>query len=66
MGVVKETMQPSHILLWLHPDAVLKDKKKRVLSENPGATSSELSPLYSANLVERLYEKWSSKGISLL
>jgi len=29
MGVVKEPMQPSQISLWLHPDPVLKDKKKR-------------------------------------
>src|SRR5918997_234989 len=29
VGVVKETMQPKHISLWLHPDGTLKDKKKR-------------------------------------
>jgi hypothetical protein len=22
------TMQPAHVSLWLHPDSVLKDKKK--------------------------------------
>ena len=29
VGVVKETMQPSQISLWLHPDGTQEDKKKK-------------------------------------
>jgi hypothetical protein len=36
MGVVKETMQPSQISLWLHPDPALKDKKKRATIRESG------------------------------
>jgi hypothetical protein len=36
MGVVKETMQPSQISLWLHPDSALKDKKKRAAIRESG------------------------------
>ena len=36
MSVVKETMQPSQISLWLHADPVLKDKKKRAAIRETG------------------------------
>src|SRR5215203_3280781 len=29
VGVVRQTMQPAQVSLWLHPDPALKDKKKR-------------------------------------
>jgi hypothetical protein len=34
--VVKETMQPSHISLWLPPDPALKDKKKKAAIRESG------------------------------
>jgi hypothetical protein len=35
-SVVRETMQPAQVSVWLHPDPALKDKKKRATIRESG------------------------------
>jgi hypothetical protein len=36
VGVVRQTMQPEHVSLWLHPDPALKDEKERAAIRESG------------------------------
>jgi hypothetical protein len=36
VGAVRETMQPTHVSLWLHPDPALEDKKERAAIRESG------------------------------
>ncbi len=36
VGVVRQTMQPAHVCLWLHPDPALKEMKKRAAIRESG------------------------------
>jgi hypothetical protein len=33
---VRETMQPAHVSMWLHPDPDLRDKKQRAAIRESG------------------------------